>query len=67
MEGQYGQVSRTLAIPANPRTPAQMTIRRNLSKVSARWRALTGDPTGGLDGRGQEGQEPTRVWAKTAR
>jgi len=39
--GQFGQVSRTLAIPANPRTAAQMTVRDNLSRVAARWRKLT--------------------------
>ena len=39
--GQFGQISRTLAIPANPRTPAQMSVRANLSRVAARWRALT--------------------------
>jgi hypothetical protein len=41
MEGRYGQVSRILAVPANPETPYQLTIRRNLRKVSAAWRALT--------------------------
>jgi hypothetical protein len=40
MEGQYGQASHILATPANPETPAQMTIRRILKRVSARWRAL---------------------------
>jgi hypothetical protein len=40
-KGQFGQISRTLAIPANPRTAAQMTIRDNLSRVAAKWRALT--------------------------
>jgi hypothetical protein len=40
MEGRYGQVSRILATPANPETPAQVNIRRILKKVSARWRAL---------------------------
>ena len=39
--GQFGQISRTLAIPANPRTDAQMTIRANLSRVAAKWRKLT--------------------------
>jgi hypothetical protein len=39
--GQFGQISRTLAIPANPRTAAQMTVRDNLSRVAAKWRALT--------------------------
>ena len=39
--GQFGQISRTLAIPANPRTAAQMSVRDNLSRVAAKWRALT--------------------------
>jgi len=39
--GQFGQISRALAIPSNPRSRAQMTVRRNLSKVSASWRALS--------------------------
>ena len=39
--GQFGQISRTLAIPANPRTDAQMSVRDNLSRVAARWRKLT--------------------------
>ena len=39
--GQFGQISRTLAIPANPRTDAQMNVRDNLSRVAARWRKLT--------------------------
>ena len=38
--GQFGQISRALAIPANPRSPSQMTTRGILTKVSARWRAL---------------------------
>ena len=38
--GQFGQISRALAIPANPRTPAQMSVRLILSRVAARWRAL---------------------------
>ncbi len=39
--GAFGQISRTLAIPTNPRSPRQMTVRSNLSKVAAAWRALT--------------------------
>ncbi len=39
--GQFGQISRTLAIPANPRTGAQMSVRDNLSRVAAKWRTLT--------------------------
>ena len=38
--GQFGQISRALAIPSNPRSKAQMTVRDILTKVSARWRAL---------------------------
>jgi hypothetical protein len=37
----FGQISRTLAIPSNPRSSAQMSVRANLSKVAAAWRALT--------------------------
>ena len=40
-KGQFGQISRTLAIPANPRTAAQMSVRDNLSRVAAKWRTLT--------------------------
>jgi hypothetical protein len=39
--GQFGQISRTLAIPTNPRSPAQMAVRDNLSRVAASWRKLT--------------------------
>ena len=40
-KGAFGQISRTLAIPTNPRTSAQMGVRANLSKVAAAWRSLT--------------------------
>jgi hypothetical protein len=39
--GQFGQVSRALAIPANPRTASQMSVRTILSRVAAGWRTLT--------------------------
>jgi hypothetical protein len=38
--GQFGQISRALAIPSNPRTPAQMGVRTTLGRVAARWRSL---------------------------
>ena len=38
--GAFGQVSRALAIPSNPRTPLQMAVRNKLSRIAARWRAL---------------------------
>jgi hypothetical protein len=39
--GRYGQISRALVIPTNPRTAAQLAIRQIMSAVAARWRALT--------------------------
>ena len=39
--GQFGQISRTLAIPSNPRSAAQMGVRNILKRVSASWRALS--------------------------
>ena len=36
----FGQVSRTLAIPSNPRTASQMSVRAILGRVAASWRAL---------------------------
>ena len=41
--GRYGQISRALVIPTNPRTPAQMLIRNRLAAVAAKWRQLTQD------------------------
>jgi hypothetical protein len=39
--GRYGQISRTLVIPSNPRTPAQQSQRGIFATVTAGWRALT--------------------------
>jgi hypothetical protein len=39
--GAFGQISRALAIPSNPRSPRQMAVRASLSKVAAAWRVLT--------------------------
>jgi hypothetical protein len=55
--GQFGQISRTLAIPANPRTLAQMSVRDNLSRVAGAHRTPTGRVDGGSH-RGQEHQPP---------
>jgi hypothetical protein len=38
--GQFGQISRAAGRVANPRTPSQMAVRDNLSRVAAQWRAL---------------------------
>ena len=41
LKSAFGLVSRTVAIPANPRTPSQMGVRAILSRVSASWRVLS--------------------------
>jgi len=53
MGGRYGQVSRILAIPANPRTAAQMGVRAALRKAAVRWQGLT--------------EEQRTAWRVTAR
>jgi hypothetical protein len=39
-DGAFGQISRAVGRVANPRTASQMTVRDNMSRVAARWRAL---------------------------
>ena len=41
--GRYGQISRSLVMPTNPRTPAQMNVRSIFATVTTGWRALTED------------------------
>jgi hypothetical protein len=38
--GRYGQISRALVIPSNPRAVAQTSVRAILSRVAAAWRGL---------------------------
>jgi hypothetical protein len=38
--GRYGQISRILAIPSNPRSVRQTSVRAILSRVAAAWRGL---------------------------
>ena len=40
LKSPFGLVSRIAGIPANPRTPSQMSVRAILSRVAASWRAL---------------------------
>ena len=40
-QGRFGQIKRALGLTANPRTPAQMSVRRIFASVSQRWKALT--------------------------
>jgi len=39
--GRNGQISRTLAIPTNPRTDAQLLVRSFLRNVASKWATLT--------------------------
>jgi hypothetical protein len=39
--GRNGQISRTLAIPTNPQTDAQLRVRSFLRNVASQWRGLT--------------------------
>ena len=41
--GRYGQISRMLVIPGNPRTASQLDVRRAFGSAAARWRTLTED------------------------
>ena len=41
--GRNGQIVRTRAIPANPKTPAQQTARADFTTASKRWDSLTDD------------------------
>ena len=37
----YGQAERQLAVPSNPRTPAQQRARGTLARIASLWRGLT--------------------------
>ena len=39
--GRFGQTSREMVIPTDPRTGAQLRVRRLLSDVASKWRTLT--------------------------
>jgi hypothetical protein len=41
--GRFGQFNRTLAIPSNPRSTAQLAVRNRLTTEARAWRALTQD------------------------
>ena len=43
--GRYGQISRALVIPSNPRTVRQTNVRGILSRVAAGWLGLKLDMT----------------------
>jgi hypothetical protein len=39
--GRYGQIKRAYVIPMDPKTPIQLILRRNLTRVTQSWRTLT--------------------------
>jgi hypothetical protein len=43
---RYGQIQRQYVKPKDPKTPAQMSIRSNLARISAHWRVLTEEQRG---------------------
>jgi len=61
MDSPFGQVSRTVAIPANPRTPAQMAVRNILRRVSASWRALSEAQRAAWTAAGKEAKSSSRL------
>ena len=40
-DGRFGQIRRALVIPADPKTPIQMILRRNLTQAAKSWKSLT--------------------------
>jgi hypothetical protein len=40
-KNRFGQFRRPYVVPANPRTPAQVRVRSQFGRASARWRTLT--------------------------
>ena len=40
---RYGQISYDYFVPANPRTPAQLFVRKSFGTVAASWSLLTED------------------------
>ena len=42
-QGAYGQISRALAIPSNPRSADQLAVRQRLAAAAEGWRSITED------------------------
>lgn len=59
--GRYGQISRALAIPTNPRTAGQLAVRQRLAAVAARWRTLTQAQRDAWDAEGKNHQSKSRL------
>ena len=62
---RYGQIQRQYVQPRDPKTPAQMTIRSNLARVFARWRALTDEQRSAWTVRGGDVETRRRLRRKT--
>jgi hypothetical protein len=66
MASPFGQVSRTLAIPSNPRSAAQMGVRNILKRVSASWRALQEVQRAAWSAAAKEAQSNSRLGQRGA-
>ena len=62
---RFGQVQRAYVKPKDPKTPAQMTIRSNLARVSARWRAITEEQRQAWTAKGRDAETKRRLGRKT--
>jgi hypothetical protein len=58
---RYGQIQRQYVIPKDPKTSAQLTIRSNLARVSARWRAITEKQRQAWTAGGQDAETRSRL------
>jgi hypothetical protein len=58
---RYGQIQRQYIKPKDPKTPAQMTVRSNLARVSSRWRAITEEQRQAWTAGGRDAQTRRRL------
>ena len=62
---RYGQIQRQYVKPKDPKTPAQMMIRSNLARVSARWRAITEEQRQAWTAGGRDAETQRRLGRST--
>jgi hypothetical protein len=62
---RYGQIQRQYVKPRDPKTPAQMMIRSNLARVSARWRVLTEEQRQAWTAGGRDAETQRRLGRST--
>jgi hypothetical protein len=62
---RYGQIQRQYVKPRDPRSPAQMSIRSNLARISARWRTLTDEQRSAWTAAGRDVETQRRLGRST--